>query len=109
MQSAVKFSEDGGMLTASLSGEIDHHTAKGQREEIDAMLFRARPESLAIDFSEVKFMDSSGIGLIIGRAEVCEALGCNICITGLSETLYKLVRLSGIEKIKCLNVKKRSI
>lgn len=110
MQNAVKFSEDGRILTASLSGEIDHHTAKLQREGIDEMLFKARPELLVLDFSKVKFMDSSGIGLIIGRAEVCEGIGCKINITGLSETLKKLVRLSGIEKIGCLNiVEKRGV
>ena len=104
MQNAVKFSESGRILTARLSGEIDHHVAKGQREEIDNMLFRARPETLRLDFSEVRFMDSSGIGLIRGRADVCEGIGCRIEVTGLSGSLKKLVRLSGIEKIKCLTV-----
>lgn len=104
MQNAVKFSEDGKKLWARLAGEIDHHVAKGQREEIDSMLFRVRPEVLILDFSEVKFMDSSGIGLIIGRADICEGIGAKIEILGLSSTLAKLVRLSGIEKIKCLTV-----
>ncbi len=105
MQNAVKFLEDGRILTASLSGEIDHHTAKLQREQIDAMLFKRRPEILILDFSGVKFMDSSGIGLIIGRAEICDGIGCRVEITGLSEMLGKLVRLSGIEKIKGLTVR----
>ena len=104
MQNAVKFSQNGRILTALLSGEIDHHIAKQQREEIDAALFKIRPELLVLDFSEVKFMDSSGIGLIIGRAELCDGIGCRVNITGLSKTLEKLVRLSGIEKIKCLSV-----
>lgn len=107
MQNTVKFSESGRILTARLSGEIDHHVAKGQREAIDAMLFRARPEILVLDFSEVKFMDSSGIGLIIGRADVCEGIGSRVELAGLSATLKKLVRLSGIEKIKCLTVANR--
>lgn len=104
MQNAVKFSEDGRTLTARLSGEIDHHVAKGQREEIDAMLFRVRPQVLILDFSDVKFMDSSGIGLIIGRADICEGIGARLELGGLSSSLRKLVRLSGIEKIKCLTV-----
>ena len=104
MQNAVKFAEDGRSLTAKLSGEIDHHIAKGQRSEIDSMLFKVRPEVLVLDFSDVRFMDSSGIGLIIGRADVCEGIGCRVNITGLSPTLKKLVKLSGIEKIKCLSI-----
>ena len=104
MQKTVKFSEQGRDLIAALSGEIDHHAAKTQREEIDAMLFRVRPRTLVLDFSEVKFMDSSGIGLIIGRTEVCEEIGATMEIKGLSHTLKKLLRLSGIEKIKCLSI-----
>jgi stage II sporulation protein AA (anti-sigma F factor antagonist) len=53
-----------------------------------------------LDFSEVRFMDSSGIGLIIGRSQVAEATGSGVRLVGLSPTLMKLIRLSGIEKIK---------
>ena len=104
MQGIVKFSEDGGMLIAALSGEIDHHAAKTQREEIDAMLFKRKPGVLVLDFSEVKFMDSSGIGLIIGRVDVCEGIGCRIHVGGLSNTLKKLVKLSGIQKLPNLSI-----
>ena len=45
-------------------------------------------------------MDSSGIGLIIGRATVCESVGCEVSVTGLSGTQRKLIKLSGVEKIK---------
>lgn len=104
MQNGVKFSESGRTLTAHLLGEIDHHLAKVQREEIDAMLFRAKPDFLVLDFSEVKFMDSSGIGLIIGRADVCSGIGCRMRITGLSGSLKKLVKLAGVEKLKCIDM-----
>jgi len=104
MQNGVRFSESERTLTAHLSGEIDHHCAKEEREEIDSMLFRTKPSLLTLDFSEVRFMDSSGIGLIIGRADVCSAIGCRVRITGLSEGLKKLVRLSGIEKMKCIDM-----
>jgi stage II sporulation protein AA (anti-sigma F factor antagonist) len=92
------------MLIAGLSGEIDHHLAKSQREEIDAMLFKKRPEVLVLDFSEVRFMDSSGIGLIIGRADVAESIGCRVHIGGLSGAQKKLVKLSGVEKLKNLTI-----
>ena len=100
MQNGVKFSDGEGTLTARLFGEIDHHAVKSQRSAIDAMIFRAKPERLVLDFSEVKFMDSSGIGLIIGRATVCETVGCEVSVTGLSGTQRKLIKLSGVEKIK---------
>ncbi len=104
MQNGVKFSETEGALIAHLFGEIDHHSAKEEREGIDAMLFKTRPSRLELDFSGVRFMDSSGIGLIIGRADVCRGIGCAVRITGLSESLKKLVRLAGIEKLECIEL-----
>ena len=100
MQNSVEFSENGRVLIAVLSGEIDHHLAKEQREAIDSMLFRKKPELLVLDFSAVKFMDSSGIALIIGRVEVARAVDATVRVTGLSPTLRRLVRLSGLEKIR---------
>ncbi len=104
MENNVKFKEIGRELVASLSGELDHHAAKGEREEIDKMLFQKKPSRLILDFSEVKFMDSSGIGLIIGRVEVASEIGAGVSLIGLSPTQKKLVRLSGIEKIKSLTI-----
>ena len=107
MQKSVEFYEEGRVLTATLNGEIDHHLAKEEREAIDAMLFRKKPELLVLDFSAVKFMDSSGIALIIGRADVADGLGCKIKVTGLSPILKKLVRLSGVEKLKNLTLEEQ--
>ena len=104
MEKEVKFSDAGKILIAALSGEIDHHLAKSQREEIDRMLFFKKPEVLVLDFSAVRFMDSSGIGLIIGRAEVASGIGAKVEISGLSPTQRKLIKLSGIERIKNVRV-----
>ena len=104
MENGVKFSDAGKILIASLSGEIDHHAAKGDREAIDEMLFLKKPSVLVLDFSGVKFMDSSGIGLIIGRSEVVAGLGAEIHISGLSDSQRKLIRLSGIEKLKNIRI-----
>ena len=100
MSENVSFSETEGVIIASLPSEIDHHIAKGVREMIDGKLFLKKPELLVLDFSGVKFMDSSGIALIIGRVEVARAVGATVRVTGLSPTLRRLVRLSGLEKIR---------
>ena len=61
-------------LTAFLSGEIDHHSAKTIREEIDLAVSEQIPKELWLDFRDVSFMDSSGIGLVMGRAGIRQYL-----------------------------------
>ncbi len=104
MKEEVVFSVGGRILTAKIKCEIDHHTTRRMRDKIDEELYSNKPEILALDFSEVHFMDSSGLGLILGRVEKCTALGASVRLVGLSDTLYKLIRLSGIEKVKNLTV-----
>ena len=97
--------ESGGVLEVRLLCEIDHHTAKTIREEVDARLLAVRPRVVVLDFSGVGFMDSSGIGLVLGRVEKAERVDACIKIVGLSPTLRKLVRMSGIEKLERITVK----
>ena len=100
MQEKVVFARDEDALWVKLKCEIDHHTARQMREKIDREIFTHRPVIVYLDFSEVRFMDSSGIGLIIGRSQVADAVGSGVRLVGLSKTLIKLISLSGIEKIK---------
>ena len=100
MQERVSFAYDDGAVWVKLKCEIDHHASRQLREKIDREIFTHRPSLVYLDFSEVRFMDSSGIGLIIGRSQVCDAQGSSVRLIGLSSSLQKLVRLSGIEKIK---------
>lgn len=100
MQEKVVFARDEDALWVKLKCEIDHHNARQMREKIDREIFTHRPVIVYLDFSEVRFMDSSGIGLIIGRSQVAEALGSGVRLVGMSKTLLKLISLSGIEKIK---------
>ena len=104
MQNQVIFCDAGRTLTARLAGEIDHHSAKGSREAIDIMIFKTKPEILVLDFSDVKFMDSSGIGLIMGRVVLCRTHNCRVRLCGLSTSLKKLVRLSGLERLAGLSI-----
>ena len=63
----VTIETNGSTMTARLSGELDHHHTQKLREEIDRSVQKERPTRLALDFSGVEFMDSSGIGLVLGR------------------------------------------
>lgn len=100
----ITFSRKGPSLVARISCEIDHHTAGRLRARIDHELFSERPQLLILDFGDVRFMDSSGIALVLGRVESAGAVGAKVRLEGLSPTLFKLVRLSGIERIKNLTV-----
>ena len=104
---SVEINVTGEVVTAYLSGELDHHTAKDMRESIDNAIELNMPSLLVLDFSAITFMDSSGIGLIIGRREVAAALGIEVRLKGLSDRLLKLIRLSGLEKISGILVEKR--
>jgi len=104
MTDELTFRSEGTTLTASPTCEIDHHTSRLLRQRIDRMLFLHKPEILVMDFSGVRFMDSSGIALILGRLDKAESIGATLRVVGLSDALMKLVRLSGIERMKNISV-----
>ena len=89
-------------LTARITGEIDHHTARSVREEIDGAAQKVKPLRLCLDFSEVPFMDSSGIGLILGRVRLLQFWKGRVVLTGLSPNLGKMVELSGIGSLAAI-------
>ena len=83
-------------ITASLSGELDHHTAAKARELIDARLERYTPKLCIMDFSRVSFMDSSGIGLILGRRRAAGLFGGRVVIKNPSRYAEKIIKLAGL-------------
>lgn len=89
-------------LTAYLSGEIDHHSAKGIREEIDGSAARAKPEEMFLDFSGVTFMDSSGIGLVMGRYALMQELGGKLYVVNMSAPIGKVMKLAGLDRLAVL-------
>ena len=106
MHEEVTISLDGDIMTAGLNCDIDHHTAKRTRERIDLSLFELKPRTLIIDFSRVGFMDSSGIALILGRCERAAEIDATVKIIGPSDSILKLLRLAGLDRIKNLKLLK---
>ena len=93
---SIEISVTGEVLTARLGGELDHHTAKGMREAIDCALELNMPSLLILDFKEISFMDSSGIGLVMGRYKNLAKLGAELHITNTPQAIYKMFKLAGI-------------
>lgn len=94
-----RLEQSGPVLVAYLSGEIDHHAAGRLREQIDARILSASPERVVLDFGGVGFMDSSGIGLILGRYRLLQDTGGVLAVQGVSTQIAKMLRLSGIGSI----------
>ena len=95
----VELKWDDRTLTAYLKGEIDHHNAGALRSCIDEAIGRAFPEMLCLDFAKVSFMDSSGIGLIMGRYRMMQEIGRKVTVQNAGKTLLKMMQLAGLERL----------
>ena len=96
---SVKIINEDNKVIALLSGEIDHHNAKSLRQDKDFSLRENQPEELIMDFSEVGFMDSSGIGLVMGRYKLMQEIGGNLVVRNPPPHIKKVMRLSGIDRL----------
>lgn len=96
------------IVIAYLSGEIDHHTAKKIRDDIDNAVELNKPVTLVLDFCEVGFMDSSGIGLVMGRFKTMQAIGGKVTIQNPSMHIKKVMRLAGLDRIATIQDSIRS-
>lgn len=103
MQTRIEINEN--FVTAYLSGEIDHHNAPEIREKIDECIISRKPKRLIIDFKDVTFMDSSGIGLVMGRYRLIENTDCKMAIINLSVHAYRVMQLAGMDKLAVLKKK----
>lgn len=96
---AIELNVTGDVLTAYLKGELDHHSAREMRLSLDNAIELNMPQLLILDFSDISFMDSSGIGLVMGRYRSLLKTGAALHITGASPQIYKMMKLAGIEKL----------
>lgn len=91
-------------LIINLIGELDHHSAEEVRVKIDDRIERDNIKDVIMNFSKVTFMDSSGIGVVIGRYKKLQCKGGSVSVSNLSEAVQKVFQLSGLFKIiKCYN------
>ena len=86
-------------LTVLLTGEIDHHSAKQYISAITGKIEAYTPKQCVLDFSEVAFMDSSGIAVVINALRNMNALGGELTVSAPSNQVMKVFRASGIEKL----------
>ena len=86
-------------LIIKVPKEVDHCFADEIREEVDLILQTKDIRLLEFDFEHTEFMDSSGIGLLMGRYKLMRAIGGDVKIVHAGERIRKILMLSGIHKI----------
>lgn len=99
MDNRIETNLVGSELTVKISGEIDHHTARPLRQKIDEALYYYRSPKVALDLSDVAFMDSSGLGLILGRFTLARELGGELRVINPNESVSKVLELAGTGRL----------
>lgn len=93
------FFEKDNTLLVEITEEIDHHTTEKIRREIDNDITRFMPRKVIFDFDKVSFMDSAGIGMIIGRYKMINMLGGVTQMKNVKQSIKKIFEMSGVVKI----------
>ena len=93
------FTITGTVLSVRLPKEIDHYSSEKIRKETDVLAQRRNIRTIYFDFSETEFMDSSGIGMIIGRYKMMKFMGGTVSAIQVSERMRRILMMSGIYKI----------
>ncbi len=95
----VELENIGSTLVVKLKGELDQHFASTVREKIDRELQSSGSKNLIFDFKDVTFMDSSGIGVIVGRYKKVTACGGKMMIIRIQPQIDKIFEISGLKKL----------
>lgn len=86
-------------LVIKLNKELDHHSSLAIREKTDKMIDRGTVKNIIFDFEGANFMDSSGIGVIMGRYKRVIFTGGKVAVTNVSDAIDRILKLSGLYKI----------
>ena len=93
------FLEKDKTLLVEITEEIDHHTTEKIRRKIDDDITRYMPRKVIFDFNKVSFMDSAGIGMIIGRYKMVNMFGGQVQMKNVKQSIKKIFEMSGVVKI----------
>lgn len=95
----ITYSVNGNTLTFHLIGELDEHAAEYARRTMDRLLENGHYDGVVLDMSRLSFMDSTGIGVIIGRYKILKRYNCPLYVANPTVTVNKLLTLSGLYEI----------
>lgn len=87
------------VLKVKLPKDIDHHAAKPLRIRIDQLLYQHKPKKLILDLTHTQFMDSSGLGLILGRARITKEMNVEYVLVNPNAATQKILEMAGVDKM----------
>lgn len=95
----ISFDRNDATLVVTLVGELDHHSSESVRIKIDNKIEELGSQNIIFDFNGVNFMDSSGIGVVMGRFKKLSTTGGKACVINLKPQIKRVFELSGLFKI----------
>lgn len=95
----IKCSSQKNTLIVEINGDIDHHTSYEIKDKVDKEFGRNNFKNIILDFTNVCFMDSSGIGMVIGRYKNAQIKGGNVIAVGINNEIKRIFEISGLFKI----------
>lgn len=90
---------DGDRLIVRLAGELDHYCAQSVRRELDALIADRGIRTLVLDFTTLQFMDSSGIGVILGRYRQMRDRGGQVGVVRMNHHIARIFHMSGMDRV----------
>ena len=105
----VTIEASGNLVIAYLIGELDHHSVGEIRNKIDNVISYKKPNHLILDFKNVTFMDSSGIGLVMGRYRLMQNHKGSVEIRNVTTQTKKIMEIAGLGSIAVINELKETI
>lgn len=95
----IEYFNEKSILTVKFTEDIDQHIADKLRRKMDDEIEKYIPKKVIFDFSSISFMDSSGIGMILGRYKLVKMLGGNIELINVNKSIKKIFEMSGVTRI----------
>ncbi|MNG13226.1 Anti-sigma F factor antagonist [compost metagenome] len=108
MSLQVELEHQRNVLIVRLRGELDHHTADVVRFRMEDAIMKGTVDHVVLSMRDLNFMDSSGLGVILGRYKQLKAKGGKMAVCDVNKNVYRLLELSGLFKILAVHDNERS-
>ena len=95
----VEFKKEDKVLIFKLTEDVDQHTSEKIRRKMDNEIKGYIPREVVFDFSNISFMDSAGIGMVLGRYKLAKMLNGNLEIINVNRSMKKIFDMSGVSRI----------